>query len=489
MPKLARNPHAVIDIGSNSVRMVLFDEVKRTPISFFNEKVLCGLGEGLDETGQLPALGSERALNALRRFRIICTYHGLTPEQISCIATSAVRDASNKAAFIDAVEGIMGTRVDLLSGEEEAVLAAHGVLAGDPSFCGWVADLGGGSLELSEVCDGHINCPLSYPFGALRLGQRPMPEISGVLSQAFDDYGSHKHTGRLCVVGGAWRALGQVHMAQTRYPLKVLHHYDISAEEATRFSLQIKSAEPQEMRKLAAQINPARVKSLPYAGHVLSELINALQPISVTFSSHGIREGLVQKRLPARIRAEDPVAGGIATLERQYQLDPVRSREVYVFVRRLLHETPSPYLHLLEPICRLSNLAWRDHPNYRRGNVLHAILFSPIDGLTHKERIFAALALYYRYGGDSLRDATRLGHLLTSGDVDFAKTVGALLRFVHTLTGRVGGVLDKCSLTTQGQKLVFDLAPEFAALRGEAVEIRLQTLARLMGLKPVIQVI
>lgn len=463
--------------------MVLFDGVNRTPVSFFNEKVLCGLGTGLDQTGVLPDEGCERALKALKRFHIICSQHGLRAEQISCIATSAVRDAQNNTAFIETAQSIMGTPLNILSGEEEAILAAHGVMAGDPSFCGWVADLGGGSLELAEVSDGKIQHPASFPFGALRLGQRPVSEITPTLSKAFHGYASLKQLGNLYIVGGAWRALGQIHMRQSRYPLKVLHHYDIATDEAARFCQQMMSADLQELQKMTSLVSPARAQSLPYAAHVLGELIEALCPTSVTFSSHGIREGLIQRMLPAPVQAEDPVTDGIATLERQYQLDPARAREVYEFAQRLLRQTPSPYLHLLEPICRLSNLAWRDHPNYRRGNILHAILYSPIDGLSHKERIFAALALYYRYGGDNLRDAAKLTHVLMPSDVAVAKIVGALLRFVHTLTGRVCGVLDKCTLLVQDDKLIFDLAPEFKELGGEAVDARLQNLANLMGLK------
>ncbi|MGZ8307445.1 MAG: Ppx/GppA phosphatase family protein, partial [Allosphingosinicella sp.] len=164
---LHAEPMAIVDIGSNSVRLVVYSGAPRAPSIIFNEKVLAGLGQGLGETGMLGKAPMTRALAALRRFRLLVGQ--MEVRDVRVLATAAVRDASNGDAFLGEVRAL-GFEPRVISGEEEGRLAGEGVLSGFPQADGLVGDLGGGSLELAEVRGGAVHASLSLPFGVLRIG-------------------------------------------------------------------------------------------------------------------------------------------------------------------------------------------------------------------------------------------------------------------------------------------------------------------------------
>ena len=228
-------PVAVVDIGSNSVRLVVYDGVRRSPTPIFNEKVLCGLGKGVAITGQLNEAAITRALSALRRFRALVKQIGV--HQVFAVATAAAREAENGEDFIEQAEKALGAGIRVLSGKEEARFAALGVLSGTPEADGVAGDLGGGSLELINIKNGKLNDGVTLPIGPLRL----IDLSGGSMERAqliVDEY-LHKTdlvdklNGRtFYAVGGAWRNLARIHMAQTDYPLHVLHHYQMTRAQA-----------------------------------------------------------------------------------------------------------------------------------------------------------------------------------------------------------------------------------------------------------------
>ena len=140
---------AVIDIGSNSVRLVVYEALTRSPTPIFNEKALCGLGRNVLTSGRLADEAVARALASIRRFRVLCTQ--LNVGELHVLATAAVRDARNGPDFVAECEAICGVPLRLLSGREEATFAALGVVSGTYQPDGIVGDLGGGSLELVDI--------------------------------------------------------------------------------------------------------------------------------------------------------------------------------------------------------------------------------------------------------------------------------------------------------------------------------------------------
>lgn len=472
-------PFGVIDIGSNSVRLVLFDGVKRAPASFFNEKVLCGLGRDIAATGSLHPEGRKKALEALGRFKVICEKSGIGNGSLECFATAAVREASDGADFIAEAGKILGHKVRVLSGEEEALLAARGVLSGIPEMNGWVADLGGGSLELAAVRDGEISHTESHPFGPLRLAGLKHRDIQPRLREAFAAFKSGESAGTLCLVGGAWRNIAKAHMAQVKYPIKVLHHYSMSAREARDFS---NIFSKQSVSSLAdiEEISARRVETIPTAALVLRELIDALKPTEIVISAHGVREGVIFDRLDPKERDKDPLLQGAAAMAQRRAFDPEVGKEIADFAADFFSENEIFPHRLVAAAARLSDIAWRDHPNYRRANILHAVLHAPLDGLSHKDRICIALSLYYRYGGESSSDAKAVVRVVGAEEQKKTRILGAFMRFAHVLVGQAPGILPICHLAQNDNEIVLTVSQGMSGLVGEIVLVRLQALGDLM---------
>ena len=148
-PRKRASSVAVIDIGSNSVRLVVYETMARSLVTIFNEKALCGLGREVQSTGLLAEDAVTKALTALRRFRALCLIQQVG--RVFAIATAACRDARNGPDFIAKAERICGADIEILSGPREAKLSALGVVSGIHNPNGVVGDLGGGSLELIDV--------------------------------------------------------------------------------------------------------------------------------------------------------------------------------------------------------------------------------------------------------------------------------------------------------------------------------------------------
>ena len=160
-------PIGVIDIGSNSVRLVVYEGAVRAPTPLFNEKVLCGLGRSVATTGSLGSEAVERALAALARFNVIARI--LSVKNLRAIATAAVRDAQNGREFIERGEKACWRAIEILSGEKEARLAAQGIMMGFVDADGIAGDLGGGSLELIDIVQDRLKEAATAPLGGLRL--------------------------------------------------------------------------------------------------------------------------------------------------------------------------------------------------------------------------------------------------------------------------------------------------------------------------------
>src|SRR5215470_7422565 len=210
-------PVAVIDIGSNSVRLVAYEGLTRSPTPIFNEKVLAGLGREVQTTGLLAPDAVEKALGALMRFRALCASMGV--KRMWAIATAACRDAHNGHAFIAQAEKICGTRVDVLSGRREAELSALGVISGMYKPDGIVGDLGGGSLELIDVRGRRVGGGVSLPLGGLALqdlSHKSIKRAERIVKEHLADLATLKAgTGRtFYAVGGTWRALARLHISQ-----------------------------------------------------------------------------------------------------------------------------------------------------------------------------------------------------------------------------------------------------------------------------------
>ena len=493
-------PLGVIDIGSNSVRLVVYEGAVRAATPLFNEKVLCGLGRSVATTGRLGKEGVEKALAALRRFRAIARI--LKVKNLRAIATAAVRDAVDGRDFIVAAERACGTRIDVLSGEKEAELAAQGIRMGFVDADGLAGDLGGGSLEIIDVYKDTVNDASTLPLGGLRLIDETGDKIEKALPLVDEAIARvnwlAKGRGRpFYAVGGTWRALARLYMEHVDYPLRVMHGYAIPTREAIAFCEMVRRTK--KLSALAGIDDVARPRRevLPYGALVLERLLQALEPSEVVFSVFGIREGLLFSLLPEHERKKDPMLCFCEDYARLRSRSPEHARELCSWTDPLFEgdgprETPEER-RLRYAACLISDIGWRAHPDYRGDQSLNVIAHAGLVGIDHPGRIFLALSVYYRHMGpgeghpDELFE--RLKAAVSKRVQKRARIVGTAVRTAHMLSIGMPGVVDETPLSYDGNKLVLSIPKAHAALDGERLRRRLGVLAELLEREPEIRIV
>jgi exopolyphosphatase / guanosine-5'-triphosphate,3'-diphosphate pyrophosphatase len=487
-------PIAVIDIGSNSVRLVVYEGLTRSPTPIFNEKVLAGLGREVQTTGLLAADAIDKAFASLRRFRALCDR--IEVARVWGIATAACRDADNGKAFVAEAERICGTRIDVLSGKREAELSALGVVSGFHQPDGIVGDLGGGSLELTEVQGDHVKSGLTFPLGGLALRDISSKSIKKAekiaRSELKDARVLVRGKGRtFYAIGGTWRALARLHMWQTGYPLHVMHGYALPAKEAFDFSSLVHRVDPEMLSQIEV-VADARRPLLAYAALVLENVVRIARPKNVVVSALGVREGLLYSMLRAKERKKDPLMAAANELNVLRSRSPAHGQELIRWTDRFmgssgLDETAEER-RLRHAACLLADIGWRAHPDYRGEQSLNIIANAAFVGIDHPGRTFIALAVFFRHVGLIDEELSpRLRELASTRVLDRARVLGAALRVAYLVSASTTGILPKTPMLVERAHLVLRFENGLDALAGERVLARLRQLARLIGREPVMQ--
>ncbi|RGP38895.1 Ppx/GppA family phosphatase [Pseudotabrizicola alkalilacus] len=421
----------VVDVGSNSVRLVVFDGAARSPAYFYNEKILCGLGKGLGETGMLNPEGKRRALAALKRFSLLAGGMGAAP--LSVVATAATREAADGPEFTAQVLEETGLRLHVIDGDEEARLSAQGVLLGWPEAKGVVCDIGGNSMELARVGDGKVGTRVSTQLGPFRLQQvEGGPEqrralIHRVLTRA---QGKIKTEGeRFYMVGGSWRVIARLDMERRNYPLTVLHEYRMPVKSALDTLDWLEGADLSMLRGRTGT-SVERMELVPLACEVLRELIRVFKPSEIDISSYGIREGLLYEQMPDKLRARDPLIEAARAAEQTGARLPGSGKKLYEFLLPLFKGRPPERLRLIKAACLLHDTTWRAHPDYRADVCFDNATRANLGGLDHPGRVFLGLSLLHRYKNS--RSGTRLEplfRLLSEDEIQEAEVLGKAMRF------------------------------------------------------------
>ncbi len=477
-------PYAVVDIGSNSVRLVVFDALKRVPTPVFNEKVLCGLGRDLAKSGTLNQDGVKLALESLARFSAIARAMG--SELCDYLATAAVREASNGPEFVAEVEKICGCEVRILTGEEEARLSALGVLSSMPWARGAMGDLGGGSLEIVSLHDGGAGVGATLPLGPLRLlsqagGDRDKAEK--IVDRILEDYPWIRDlNGEVFYpVGGSWRALARIHMEQESYPLHMVHGYTIRRKEMQDLTGLVSHLGKRSLAQIGG-VPKRRLDTLPYAALVIEKLLAIMQPERITFSAYGLREGWIYDQLPEDMQQEDPlISAAVDWIAREGRFGGLGAL-LADWTKGLYASESDAAKRLRIATCYLSDIAWRDHPDYRAEQAFWRVMRSTQLCLEHHERAFIALALNCRYGGragDS-QVAPAL-QVLKPKKIRRAEVLGLALRTAYSLCAGAQEVLKQSSIVFEENALELRLPENSAVPPGPVLEKRLNALGSALG--------
>lgn len=483
-------PHGrvgVVDIGSNSVRLVVYDAPTRLPIPMYNEKAQCALGRGMGAAGVLSPQGVDCALSSVKRFAGLAKAMGV--EDIQFVATAAVRDARDGPEFVEEVDDLIGHRMQVLSGEDEAKYAALGLLMGVPYADGVIGDLGGGSLDLVGLDNGKFTESATLPFGHLRLSEAAEgnPERArDIVDNAMSDLKWLKTVqGRtLYAAGGSWRALARILIDQTSHPLHVVDNFSINAETALKI-LHLISGAGRHSLDLIPGVPKKRIETLPFAAAALEGMLRVSGASRLQFTGFGMREGVLLSRLPDEMRHQDPLLSACKTMAERTGRFSVKGREMLEWSAPLFPDETPAEQRLRYAACLMSDIGWNEHPDYRAEHSFIRVLRVPYAGLTHSDRALLAATVYVRQNGDLGDPLIRpiLG-LLDVGQLSWIKVTGLALRLAHTISGSAPGVLTKTKLAVGEEKLTLKIAKKDRdALLSEAVQRRLKTLSRALGLK------
>lgn len=477
---------AVLDVGSNSVRLVIYRIEGRAIWTLFNEKVQAGLGRGVEQTGLLDPDGVDAALTALRRFRAVLD--AVHPRRVYSAATAAVREAADGRAFIERVKTETGLDLNILTGEQEAYFAALGALAGAPQAEGIVGDLGGFSLELVRLSGGQPGAGITLPCGPFALGLgKPFDagavrkEVNRKLDSAFAYKGKCFYA-----VGGAWRTLAIVHMRLADYPLEILHQYEMTGAEALDAARFIARQSKGSLERIEG-VSKKRVEALPYAAVLLEALVERLDFERVQISAYGLREGLVFDAMPSALKAQDPLVAGCAALGARQNIAEDLGQALETWLAPALSTLPPAFSAERDPVllaaaCRLADLGSRLHPDHRPHLVFEQVLRAPIAGVTHPERAFLAACLFARHtGSQAMPEPEIMARILSPERLLRARAIGAAMRLGCDLSGRSPALLARSSLRLEKGRVI--LSAEHGAadlLLGEQTARRSATLANIL---------
>jgi exopolyphosphatase / guanosine-5'-triphosphate,3'-diphosphate pyrophosphatase len=479
----------VVDVGSNSVRMVVFDGAARSPAYFYNEKIMCGLGKGLAQTGRLNPEGKVRAMAALKRFSLLAKGMDISP--FTVVATAATREAEDGPAFQAEVLQETGLRLHVIDGGEEARLSAQGVLLGWPDAKGIVCDIGGNSMELARIGDGKVGKRVSTPLGPFRLQQiEGGPKvrkklIDNILEEAAREI--KPANDRVYLVGGSWRVIARLDMERRNYPLTVLHEYRMSPQNVIDTLDWLETTDLAALRGRTGT-SAERMELVPLACEVLREIVRVLKPSEIDVSAYGIREGLLYEQMPERLRARDPLIEAARMAELTQARIPGFGKKLFDFLLPLFSDATPDRLRLVKAACLLHDTTWRAHPDYRAEACFDNATRANLGGLDHPGRIFLGLALLHRYKNS--RSGSRMEQLfrmLPEETVQEAEVLGKAMRFGAMFA--VGDPARAGSLRWNSKKrqLTLLLTEDGVDLFGEVAQARFTALALSMKAQTKVQ--
>jgi exopolyphosphatase / guanosine-5'-triphosphate,3'-diphosphate pyrophosphatase len=471
---------AIIDIGSNSVRLVVYDGPGRAPAVLFNEKVSAGLGRGLGDGAALDPQAADQALRALSRFRAVA--EAMDVKSIRTVATAAVRDASDGAAFIGRIEAL-GLPVELLSGDQEACASGHGVISAFPHADGIVGDLGGGSLELIRVRGGNVHARTSLPLGVLRLAA--LQKGRGVLDRhvrklvAKAGWENVEPGLPFWLVGGSWRALARLHIHLTDYPLPILHGYAMPPEAASRMVRALGRMDRKRLKGLGV-LPSGRLGALGDAAALLAILTRQMQSSMLIVSAYGLREGLLYAGLDSETQRQDPLIEAAHATGQAMGRFPEHGDLLARWIAPLFAHEDARCARLRHAACLLGDVGWMANPELRAERGLDIALYGNWVGVDARGRAMIAHALYTSFGGGGT-PSPLVAQLASPEDFVTAAAWGFAMRLGQRLSGGVAGPLEISSLSMDQGQVFLSLPADQRLLYGEAVERRHRQLAALLG--------
>lgn len=484
---------AIIDIGSNTVRLVVYGGSMRAPTVLLNEKVAAKLGRDIAETGALADEAIELAMRGLKRFALLLEDLGI--EDVETVATAAVRDASNGGEFVKQLRAL-GFNPRVITGEEEACLSANGVAGAFPGATGTVADLGGGSLELVEVCDGRPGSAVTLPLGTLRLPEYRensddeadmRKSLEKTLKKGAGDLGSTVGEGQpLYLVGGTWRTMAVYAMQEQGHPLSDPHGFELNAKQAKELARTLAGQSPDDL-KSRERISSMRAEKLPDAAVLLQALLSRIGPSGLVFSSWGLREGLLYDRLPDHGKAQDPLLAGIGVFSTQRGAPPTLAARIAAWTVDAAPSRDHGTERLRLAATMLALASMQIEPNIRLPQAIDWALHKRWIAISGKER--AMLAAANAANGNHLDLPESVSELASEDALDEAVCWGLAIRLARRIGAKSRKSLQVSRLMISDGTLVLRLEQSHEALFGIPTEKDIKLLAGRLGMDWTVEIV
>jgi exopolyphosphatase / guanosine-5'-triphosphate,3'-diphosphate pyrophosphatase len=467
----SRERLAVIDLGSNSFRLVVFTASEgwwqRTDEIYEPVRI----SEGMAATGRLGEEPIRRALATLDVFAHFCEASGLGPEAVDAVATSAIRDAENAEDFLGMARVRTGLPIRVLSGEAEA---RYGYLAAINSTTlrdGCVLDLGGGSLQLVRVVDRLAQESSSWRVGAVRMTERFLPD-EGIPKQKqlneLREYVAGKLQsaswlpvagGHLVGIGGTVRNLAAAAQRCAGQPSYGVQGMMLSAEALERLVARLAEL-PAAERSRVPGIKPARADLILAGAIVVQEALRSGNFEGIEITEAGLREGVFFERHLAEEHAlplfEDVRRSSVINLASRYHVDVAHARHVAKLALGMFDQLAALGLHrgdllereLLWAASELHDIGmsvdYDDHHKHSRYLILNGGLpgFSPVE-----VALVAQAARYHRKG---MPEPGPLAPLFHIGDAERLDRLAVLLRLAEDLERSRDQLVRETRLTLSG---------------------------------------
>ncbi len=468
------SPRAVIDIGSNAIRLVVYGGPPRAPLPIYNEKARIALGESVDRTGAIEPAVMDAAVAALVRFDALTKAMQVGERRV--VATEATRRATNGTTFLEKAADA-GVPIELISGEAEALASALGVICDMPWATGYVADQGGGSLELAQIVDGQPRQPVSMPFGTIPLSGRDDLHAKGLAHEIETRLRGHdgltlRKGLPLHLVGGAWRTLGQLHMQVTDYPLAILSNYSMPTDAIEPLAKVVTDRDAMEKTGV---VSGARLPFMASSLMTVEALIRVLEPSELIVSVYGLREGLLFDRLSNDARREDPLIAAARHEGARLSRFAYHGDRIADWIAALFDDDDADMKRLRTAVCLLADSVWNSHPEYRAEHAAELALEGNWPGVTATDRALMAAALYAAYGGKRA-GPRRLSEMAPKHSIDRAVQWGSALRLAQRLDGGTGIALSGVSLVRTARRPSLEFSPGFTHFDSHTVRRRLKQL-------------
>ena len=473
----------IIDIGSNSIRLVVFDGPRRSPLYLYNEKVFFRLG--------LQSFGKKAFDNAtlkavsriINRYVAIC--RNMEINKIIMFGTSALREASNSDVLVEEIRKNTSICVDVISGEKEAFYAAQGILLGFPNAEGIICDLGGNSVEFANICKRVIaecNSTLIGPLAITKLENKIEDIDRYIRKQLLGAVNANAAKDKpFFLIGGSWRAIAKIHMQRTQYPLKIIQGYKVKSKKIKK-TLEFIQDKSFITKYDEINISADRLELLPLSARLLEIIIDELQIKTLTFSSFGVREGFLYHNLSEAEKKKDPLIEAAKFFEKKETRFPNMSKHTYKWISPLYENLPRKTKRVILAATKLHDIAWIAHPDYKMEMCLELVTRSNISGLSHKERVFLAMILLFRHKAKPEKVFNnKLFKIVSKKKRKIALVIGKGLKFASTFFGEIS-LFDKIDFRLKAHEVELCFQSKIDFVNGEVVERRIQELNKALKL-------